>query len=169
MIAQELALQYPERVRSLILGCTAAGGLTAVRSEPEAMQMLMARGKMTPEEGARAALPFTYHPATPQELIEADLEIRRPWFPSRETYAAQLQGILEWESYNRLSQIILPTLVIHGESDQLVPVANGRLIAEKIPGAKLVILPNAGHIFTTDQPDKAHRAIMEFLASQPTV
>src|SRR6201998_1220427 len=48
MIAQEFALQYPARVRSLILGCTAAGGPTAVRAEPEAAQMLMTRDKMSP-------------------------------------------------------------------------------------------------------------------------
>src|SRR5712692_4724125 len=66
MIAQEFALQYPKRVRSLILGCTAAGGPHAVRSDPEATQMLMARGSMTREEAAQAALPFIYHPGTPQ-------------------------------------------------------------------------------------------------------
>src|ERR1700676_1629689 len=49
MIAQEFALQYPKRVRSLILGCTAAGGPHAVRSEPEAAQMLMTRDKMSPQ------------------------------------------------------------------------------------------------------------------------
>jgi len=168
MITQELALQYPKRVRSLILGCTAAGGPQAVRSEPEATQMLMARSNMAPEEAARAALPFIYHPATPRELIEEDLEIRRPWFPSQEAYKAQLQGILAWESCSRLSQIHSPTLVIHGECDRLVPAGNGKLIAEKIPGAKLVVLPHASHIFTTDQPEEAHRAILEFLASQPT-
>jgi pimeloyl-ACP methyl ester carboxylesterase len=168
MIAPELALQYPKRVRSLILGCTAAGGPQAVRSEPEATQMLMARSNMAPEEAARAALPFIYHPATPQKLIEEDLEIRKPWFPSQEAYKAQLQGILAWESYSRLPQIHSPTLVIHGESDRLVPAGNGKLIAEKSPGAKLVVLPHASHIFTTDQPEEAHRAILEFLASQPT-
>src|SRR5580700_671642 len=47
MIAQELALQYPSRVRSLILGCTTAGGPAAVRAEPAAIQMLMTRGKMS--------------------------------------------------------------------------------------------------------------------------
>ena len=166
MIAQELALQYPKRVRSLILGCTAAGGPQAVRSEPEATQMLMARSNMAPEEAARAALPFIYHPGTPQKLIEEDLEIRKPWFPSQEAYKAQLQGILAWESYSRLLQINSPTLVIHGECDRLVPAGNGKLIAEKISGAKLVVLPHASHIFTTDQPEEAHRAILEFLASQ---
>ena len=108
MIAQEFALQYPKRVRSLILGCTAAGGPHAVRSEPEATQMLMSRGNMTPEEAAQAAVPFIYDPCTPRKLIEEDLEIRRPWFPKPEAYIAQLQGILRWESYSRLSQITRP-------------------------------------------------------------
>src|SRR5580658_3599827 len=62
MIAQEFALQYPTRVRSLILGCTAAGGPTAVRAEPEAIQMLMNRGKMTPDQAAEAPVPFIYDP-----------------------------------------------------------------------------------------------------------
>lgn len=165
MIAQEFALQYPQRVRSLILGCTAPGGPRAVRAEPAAMQMLMARGNMTREQAERVAQPFIYHLGTPQNLIEEDLEIRRPWFPHADAYMAQLQGILAWEAYNRLSQINAPTLVIHGESDRLVPAGNGKLIAETIPGAKLVILSNASHIFTTDQPEAAHRAIQNFLAS----
>jgi 3-oxoadipate enol-lactonase len=165
MIAQEFALQYPQRVRSLILGCTAPGGPRAVRAEPAAMRMLMARGNMTREQAARAAQPFIYHPGTPQNLIEEDLEIRRPWFPHPDAYAAQLQGILAWEAYSRLPQINAPTLVIHGESDRLVPAGNGKLIAETIPGAKLVMLSNASHIFTTDQPEAAHRAILSFLAS----
>jgi len=77
-----------------------------------------------------------------------------------------LQGILSWEAYNRLSQISAPTLVIHGESDRLVPADNGKLIAERIPGAKLVMLPHAGHIYSTDQTEAAHCAILEFLAAQ---
>lgn len=163
MIAQEFALQYPQRVRSLILGCTASGGPTAVRAEPEATQMLMARGKMTAEEAAEAALPFIYHPLTSRAQIDEDLNVRRPWFPHPDAYTAQLQGILAWEAYSRLSQISASTLVIHGDSDRLVHPGNGKLIAERIPGAKLVLLTNASHIFTTDQPQAAHGAIMEFL------
>jgi pimeloyl-ACP methyl ester carboxylesterase len=163
MIAQEFALCYPKRLRSLILGCTAPGGPHAVRAEPEAVRMLMAHGELTPEEAAQAALPFIYHPATPQELIEEDLQIRRPWFPSREAYNAQLQGILKWESYSRLSRINAPTLVIHGDSDRLIPPGNGKLLAENIAGAKLAILKRTSHIFTTDQPEQAHRVILEFL------
>jgi pimeloyl-ACP methyl ester carboxylesterase len=163
MIAQEFALQYPKRVRSLILGCTAAGGPNAVRAEADANKMLMARGSMTSEEAAQAAIPFIYDPGTPPSRIEEDIEVRRPWFPHPDAYNAQLQGILAWEAYSRLSNISAPTLVIHGESDRLVPAGNGKLIAEKIPGAKLVLLPHASHIFSTDQPDAANRAILEFL------
>jgi len=166
MIAQEFALQYPKRVRSLILGCSAAGGPTAVRAEPAATQMLMARVKMAPEQAAEAAVPFIYHSATPREWIDADLAIRRPWFPRAEAYAAQLQGILAWEAYSRLPRIAAPTLVIHGESDRLVPPGNAELIAERIPGAKLVVIPRSSHLFLTDQTEAAHHVILEFLNQQ---
>src|SRR6202047_1347341 len=166
MIAQEFALQYPKRVRSLILGCTAAGWPTAVRAEPEAAQMLMTRDKMNPEQAAEAPVPFIYHSATPRERIDEDIAIRRPWFPRPEAYTAQLQGILAWEAYRRLSGIAAPTLVIHGETDRLVPPGNGKLIAERIPGARLVMIPQASHLFLTDQTDVSHRAILEFLDEQ---
>jgi len=166
MIAQEFALQYPKRVRSLILGCTAAGGPTAVRAEREATDLLMARSRMTPEQAAEAAVPFIYDTATPRERIDEDIAIRRPWFPRAEAYAAQLQGILAWEAYSRLSGITAPTLVIHGESDRLVPPGNAKLIAERIPGAKLVLIPRASHLFLTDQTEVSHRAILQFLEGQ---
>jgi pimeloyl-ACP methyl ester carboxylesterase len=166
MIVQEFALQYPKRVLSLILGCTAAGGPTAVRAESDAIQMLMTREKMSREQAAEAAVPFIYDPATPRARIDEDITIRRPWFPSPEGYAAQLQGILAWEAYSRLSGISAPTLVIHGESDRLVPPGNAKLIAERIPGAKLVMIPHASHLFLTDQTQVSHRAILQFLNEQ---
>ncbi len=166
MIAQEFALRYPNRVRSLVLGCTAAGGPTAVRADAEATQMLMTRDKMTPEQALEAPVPFIYDSTTPRERIDEDLAIRRPWLPRPEAYTAQLQGIIAWESYSRLSGITAPTLVIHGQNDRLVPPGNGRLIAERILGAKLVMIPHASHLFTTDQPEAAHCAILEFLSQQ---
>jgi pimeloyl-ACP methyl ester carboxylesterase len=121
---------------------------------------------MTPEQAAEAAVPYIYYPDTPRRYIEEDLAMRRPWFPKPEAYLAQLQGIFSWESYERLSQIRSPTLVIHGESDRLVPAANGKIISDRIPGAKLILLAHASHIFTTDQPEAAHQAILEFLQGQ---
>ena len=165
MIAQEFALQYPQRVRSLILGCTAPGGPNAVQAEREVIQLLLApRGN--PEEMAKAINPYIYDPSTPDARKEEDLAVRRPWFPTAEGYLAQLQGIMAWEAYSRLPQIAAPTLVIHGESDRLVPPENGRRIAARIPNAQLVMIPRASHIFPTDQQAAAHRAMLDFLAAQ---
>jgi pimeloyl-ACP methyl ester carboxylesterase len=163
MIAQEFALQYPRRVRSLILGCTAAGGPGVVRAEKQVSDILTAR--LPPEEAAQAIRPFIYDSGTPLERVEEDMAIRRQWFPRPEGYWAQLMGIIAWESYSRLEQITAPTLVIHGFTDQLIPPGNGELIAAKIPGAKLVLLPHASHIFTTDQPEASQKAILDFLKS----
>ncbi len=165
MIAQEFALQYPRRVRSLILGCTSAGGPNAVRAEKQVTDILTARG-VPPEEAAKAMRPFIYDAGTPLARIEEDMDIRRKWFPRPEGFIAQLMGIFAWESYSRLEQITAPTLVIHGLSDQLIPPGNGELIAAKIPSAKLVLLPHASHIFITDQQEASHKAIMDFLKEQ---
>jgi 3-oxoadipate enol-lactonase len=167
MIAQEFALQYPNKVRSLILGCTAPGGPQAVRAEQEALQVLMTRGQ-DPEAFAKAIGPFIYDAGTSAARIEEDTAVRRKWYPPADAYFAQLQGIMAWEAYSRLAQISAPTLVIHGENDRLVPPENGKLIAGRIPGAKSVVIPRASHIFTTDQPEVAHRAILEFLDAQAT-
>jgi pimeloyl-ACP methyl ester carboxylesterase len=166
MIAQDFTLQYPKRVRSLILGCSAAGGPTAVRAEREVTNMLMARSQMTPEEAAEVAVPFIYDSATPRGRIDEDISVRRRWFARPEAYIAQLQGIVAWEAYSRLSAIQVPTLILHGESDRLVPPGNGKLIADRIPNAKLAMIPHASHLFTTDQADTAHDAILNFLAAQ---
>lgn len=165
MIAQEFALRYPQRVRSLLLGCTAAGGPNAVRAEKHITEVLMARN-MSLEEAALIMRQYVYDAGTPPERIEEDMVIRRKWFPRPEAYAAQLQGIFAWESYSRLHQIAAPTLVIHGGSDQLVPPGNAELIAARIPGARLVIIPQASHIFITDQPELSRQAITKFLAAQ---
>lgn len=166
MIAQEFTLQYPQRVRSLILGCTSAGGPTAIRADREATEMLMARSKMSREEALQAPTPFIYDPSTPRERIDEDIAIRRLWFPRPDAYSAQLQGILAWEAYSRISAIRVPTLMIHGKSDRLVPPGNGKLIAERIPSAKFVLIPHASHLFATDQPEAAHKAILGFLNEQ---
>jgi pimeloyl-ACP methyl ester carboxylesterase len=163
MIAQEFALQYPARTHSLILGCTSAGGPSAVRAERKVADLLMARG-MTLEQAREAILPYIYDAATPREKIEEDVSLRQRWLPTPAGYMAQLQAILAWECYSRIAQITAPTLVIHGKSDALVPPGNGELIAKRIPGAKLVLLEHASHLFLTDQMQVAHKEILEFFS-----
>jgi 3-oxoadipate enol-lactonase len=164
MIAQEFALQYPTRTRTLILGCTSPGGPSAVRAERKVADVLFARG-MTWAQAREAALPFIYDATTPREKIDEDLRVRQQCLPTPEGYMAQLQGILAWEAYSRLDRIAVPTLVLHGESDELIPPGNAHLIANKIPGAKLLILPRASHLFLTDQTEAAHKEILNFLFS----
>jgi pimeloyl-ACP methyl ester carboxylesterase len=167
MIAQEFALQYPNKVRSLILGCTAAGGPEAVRAEDEVLRVLMTRGQDL-EQFGRAINPFIYDAGTSPQLVEEDTALRLKWYASGDGYFAQLQAVMAWEAYSRIAQISAPTLVIHGENDRLVPTENGRRIAGRIPGAKLVIIRAASHIFTTDQPAASQAAILEFLGAQAT-
>jgi len=164
MIAQEFALQYPARTRCLILGCTAAGGPSAVRGENKVADVLRARD-MTFEQAREAILPYIYDAATPRTKIDEDTAVRKRWLPTPVAYFAQLQAVIAFESYSRLDRITAPTLVIHGKSDALVRPANGELIASRIPGAKLVLLDHASHLFLTDQTDAAHKEILDFLST----
>jgi pimeloyl-ACP methyl ester carboxylesterase len=167
MIAQEFALKYPSKVRSLILGCTKPGGPGSVPAEKAAQQVLAKRSS-NPDEFGAALRPYIYHPDTAAERIEEDMVRRRKCYSSEEAYASQLQAISAWEADSCLSEIAAPTLVIHGENDRLIPVENAKLIAARIRGAKLVIIPKASHVFTTDQPEAAHVAILDFLGAQAT-
>jgi pimeloyl-ACP methyl ester carboxylesterase len=125
----------------------------------------MTRGQDA-DQFAAAVRPFIYDEGTTAERIEEDTAVRRKWYPSADAYFAQLQAIIGWDAYSRLSNLTAPTLVIHGEKDRLVPPENAKLIAGRIPGAKLLMIPDASHIFTTDQPAAAHAAILDFLGAQ---
>jgi 3-oxoadipate enol-lactonase len=166
MIAQELALNHPERVRSLILGCTACGGPQSVPAGKEVAAVLRARTTMTREDGMRAMAPYIFDASTPKEVLAADMAIRLSSPMTNEGYAAQLQGIRAWSgTFDRLPGITMPALVIHGETDLLVPPDNGRIIAQQIPRARLVMIPQANHIFFTDQFAVSSDAVLSFLAA----
>ncbi len=164
MIAQEFTLQYPQRVRSLILGCTAAGGPNAVQADAEVIQTLL-RTDLSPAEAAEAANSFIYASETPRERIDEDMELRLQWSPKREGFMAQIQGIMMWEADSRLPQIAAPTLVMHGDADRLVPHVNGHRVAGRIPNVQTFWMPRAGHIYSTDQPGVSEKAVLEFLSN----
>ena len=166
MIAQEFTLQYPAAVRSLILGCTFCGGAEAVQAAPEVGAMLVNRGSLTGDELLEIAVPIVYAPGTPRARIEEDFDVRRKSPTDPAGYMAQLQGIMVWGSYSRLGQIDVPTLIVHGDCDRLVPPENAKILHQAIQGSELVVIHNASHIMMTDQPEAVSRAVMPFLAKQ---
>lgn len=164
MIAQELAITYPGRVRSLVLGCTSPGVL-AFPGSPGIGRVLLARGSMTPEESFRRAAPYLYAAAL-TERPEAVDEVMRRRIASNVSpvgFRRQLEAVLRWSSLFRLRQVRVPTLVIHGDRDRLIPPANGRLIARLIPGAELAILHGAGHVYGTDRPQEHLDVLLTWL------
>jgi pimeloyl-ACP methyl ester carboxylesterase len=163
LMAQEIALTAPDRVRSLCLMSTHPGIAHAVMN-PEALALVTAgRANMTPQEAAEASIPFNYAPSTPRERIEEDWAVRFPLACSPEGYMAQVQGTLPWSRYDDLPRIAVRTLVVHGELDALVPLDNARTIADRIPGAELVVLPDANHVVMTDQPEQLGKVLLEWL------
>jgi 3-oxoadipate enol-lactonase len=155
MVAQQLALRHAGRVRSLVLGATHPGGPRAVRPGEEAMAFFRRRAGMTAEEAARASVPFNYGPRCRREHADRIAEdIRRRLahpFPER-AYRAQMVAAALHNAHRRLARLTVPTLVVHGLEDRVVPVANAEILAERIPGAELRLL-DAGHLYPTEQPD----------------
>jgi pimeloyl-ACP methyl ester carboxylesterase len=163
MIAQELALRHPERVRSLLLGCTSCGGL---RARPPKLRGVSIFGKwrnMNDMDRARAVIPMLYADTTPTEVIEEDLRVRLLRYPTVRGVLYQAMAIPFWSSYRRLPRLRVPTLVIHGEEDRVLPPLNGVRLAARIPGSRLKMIPNAGHMLTSDQPEEAMGEILRFL------
>ncbi len=162
LISQEIVHAAPERVRSLCLMATHAGTAHAVW-DPEALAMLGNRGEMTPQEAAEQSIPFNYAPTTPRERMEQDWAVRLPLATTPAGYLAQLTGASTWDGYDRLATITTPTLVVHGTLDRLVPPANGTMIAERIPGARLSMVEQANHLLMTDQPEQVGELLAGWL------
>jgi pimeloyl-ACP methyl ester carboxylesterase len=167
IVAQEFALTFPERVRSLMLGCTHPGGEGTVWPDPEVMQTLANRTEAaTPAESIRATERFAYAPATPPEVIDEDVRRRLELLNTDEGYRNQLAGGLGYQgTLDRLGSISAPTLVFTGAEDRMVPPVNSDLLAREIPDARLVIVPGAGHVVFTDKPEAVCEAIIGFVDS----
>jgi pimeloyl-ACP methyl ester carboxylesterase len=161
MIAQELALRYPDRVLSLTLGCTSYSGLFARWPH---LRFLPRQAPWSAfERRERALRRLLYADTTPEERIEEDVRLRCQCNWSYRGFFNQFLAILRWTSYYRLPRVRVPTLVMHGDQDHLIPMANGRTVASRIPGARFQPIRNAGHILTTDQPERCVQAMLEFL------
>ena len=164
MIAQEVALRRPERVRSLLLGCTSCGGFRAKPPNLRRIPIFRKWRGMSTEARARAVLPMLYSDTTPKEIIEEDLRVRLLRYPTMRGVLYQAMAIPFWSAYRRLPRLRIPTLILHGEKDRVLPPLNGRRLAARIPGSRLKMIPDAGHMLLSDQPGVAMREILAFLA-----
>lgn len=165
MIAQEIALRHPERVRRLVLGATTPGGSHAAALDDDVVQFFFRRRDMPAEEAVWASVPYNYGPRTRREggeRIAQDIAQRLRYPIRPEGYAAQLEAALQHNAYDRLDVVKSQTLVVHGEADRMVPAANAALLAAGIPGARLETWAEAGHLYTTDSPE-ADTTVLEFL------
>ena len=154
MVAQELALTHPDRVRSLVLAATSPGPRHAVPPGKEA-RVPKDKPYLTLYSDAFAR----DHPGHVAEDIRVGSGDPQPAHARRRQWEA-MQG---FDSFDRLGEIRQPTLVLHGTEDRLVPVANAHLLAERIPGARLVLLEGAGHVYHSERADEADAEVLDFL------
>jgi 3-oxoadipate enol-lactonase len=167
LVAQEVALRHPDRVQALVLGASSAGGFAAYKPSATsfAQTFLVRAGAMGPDEAAWAAVPYTYAEKTRRlhpERIATDIAHRLSSPPEPLAYLHQGAAVATHDAFERLNQMAAPTLVVHGEQDVFVPPANALVLAEKIPGAQLRLWPDAGHMYTIDEP-QADQDIARFL------
>jgi 3-oxoadipate enol-lactonase len=153
MIAQELALRFPERVRGLILGGTTPGGPLAAR--PTLAELGAVRGLGTLLFSKRFR---EQHPERVRELLRPFRAHR----PPAHGVVAHWWATVYHDTVSRLGDIQAPTLVMHGGEDGMAPLSNARMLAERIPDAELAIMPGAGHAFLLEQPEASHAVIADW-------
>jgi 3-oxoadipate enol-lactonase len=180
MIAQELVLRHPERVKSLVLACTypepsaeieqqrlftvnTLGGTVTASGEVE-----IDIKAIDPMQFFQQLLPQVFN----QEFIMKDLPKLMQVFSgalqygfSLEAILGQVSAVMGHRSTDRLHGIACPTLVITGDADRLIPPSNSELLAKHIPGSKLVKIPGGSHGFNFETPDVFNREVLGFLRS----
>lgn len=169
MIAQQYALEY-SRAKSLTLCCTTHGGTDAVPIPEETQKHLFS----TPDGASeREKLRHRMRPAFTERftnrnphLMDRILEWRLEQDASEPAREAQAGAVLNFDVADRLDRIRVPTLVLHGTADRIVPVANARLLEKKIPDARLETVDGGSHCFFIEANDEVNEHMCSFLNEQ---
>jgi 3-oxoadipate enol-lactonase len=164
MIAQELALANPERLRTLTLGCTYCGGEGSELMPRENVKKLgtgMASGDR--DQALRVSWEINLSPTfrADESRFAAFHQMATEVPAARETIELQIRAIFGHDTSGRLGEIRTPTLIVHGTEDGVLPVGNGRQIASLMPEARLEILEGVGHMFWWEQPERSAELIRE--------
>ncbi len=167
MIALHLTLNNPSRVRRLVLGCTSAGGPLAVLPEREVL-LSLARSSRSGDrrQDFLAGMWVSVSDKCVREqptIINALADIAEANPQTPESRMAQLRAVFSHDVSDRLHEINIPALVMHGTEDRLIPPANGENLASHIAGARLILYPEAGHLFFIEKADEVNRDIRAFL------
>jgi pimeloyl-ACP methyl ester carboxylesterase len=179
MIAQELALRHPERVRGLVLACTYPEPDEDIEerrtlSVTQLGGTVTAAGEVRIDVAALDPLRFFQH-LLPlvfnQTFIDRELPTLLQLFGgaleygfSLEAILGQVEAVMGHRATDRLHRIGAPTLVITGDADRLIPPANSDLLARHIPRAQLLKIPGGSHGFNFETPDIFNRAVLDFLS-----
>jgi pimeloyl-ACP methyl ester carboxylesterase len=158
-LAQELAHRHPERVRRLVL-CATGPGIGGVPPRPLAALALATPARYYHPALARLSLGLIAG-GTRRGGDHTRERLAAP--PSPLGYAFQLYAAAGWTSLPWLHKLPHETLVVGGDDDPSVPFANARILAARIPGARLERIRGGGHLFLLDEPERAAAAIRDFL------
>lgn len=163
-LAQELARRAPDRVRRLVL-CATGPGLGGRPPRPLAALMLVTPVRYYHRRLLALSVPLIAGGRTAREpsvlAAQAAARLHRP--PSPLGYAYQLYAVTGWSSLGWLHEVPHPALVVAGDDDPSVPLANARALTARLPDARLHIVKGGGHLFLLDEPQSATGAIVSFL------
>jgi pimeloyl-ACP methyl ester carboxylesterase len=160
VVVLQLALEAPERVRSLVLGCT--GILTDDKPRaPKALNLLLRLPKSVKLAMGRSG----YGSAASAERIAKDQEVLRAEVTVLQSLIAQQDALRAYSvSREQVETLTMPALVLHGTQDRLVRLAWGQELAEVLPHSRLVTYEGAGHNYLVAAGDRANADVLEFLA-----
>jgi pimeloyl-ACP methyl ester carboxylesterase len=167
-VAQEFALAYPDKTKSLVLCCTSFGGPRHVPPSVETLQALASTKGLNTEARVRENLLIAFSPRFVAEHpaeIEQVIALRAANFVPEHAYLHQLQAAMAFDTEARVAQINAPTLVLTGDADTIVPPANAHNLVALIPGAQLRVIPGGSHTFFIEQADEFNRAVLDFIAA----
>lgn len=160
MVAQLLAIEYPDDVRSLILAATAS------TFSPTMREVLMNRAVTAEREGMQAVVQATLERWFTPGFLSSDIVARcrqRLLADSVRCWAATWRAIAALDILPRLNEIHVPTFVVAGDADASTPPSVAQSIADSIRGARLSILPGAPHLAPFERPDLFTPFVLSFL------
>jgi aminoacrylate hydrolase len=112
-------------------------------------------------------LEVLFHPSSLEgkpEAVKFYVETKRALPHNSDELARRVRGIGSFDVFDALPGLSVPTLVVTGSHDRLVPPENAHRLAARIPGAELAVVEGGGHVFYVEQPEATNRALLDFFA-----